>query len=481
MANRQPFTRLPVPNASSDVQSAINDIYDKLAQVPHSVSVGVDPQIAQLQAQITALQKSKASAGGTAADGSAASVAALSIAGALGRAANPQYAFIPALASLPSTIPGVTPFAQDGLLLEQTPSPTTPGQLFRYDAASLSWVGFLSGGKNIVDTHAQRANHPAIAVEIGSTYTETDRQAYYYANGTDWVLITGLGRGTLANRYADLTALDVGFVWCTTDTNILYYWNGTKWAYLVGEQNLTLAAWGALTFAAEDAGYIVNITDYEHRIQWSGTTWSLMAGDSGSKYIVASADGSAPDGGVWQLCDGTVVTVLSIVAGVPTAVNVTTPDLTGDTFLRGGTFTGAVDPTSAPTFSSSGFTFSGTPDTLTGTVDAPVFTGAALGTHSHAVPVGTGSGTIVISNIFGSSGSVTAAAQATATAGGGSFAPLNSSSVSGGTPSGTNSAPNLTMDSYTPAGTISGSGTVSAPIVGTGAPKSYALLWYMRR
>lgn len=96
----------------------------------------------------------------------------------------------------------------------------------------------------------------------------------------------------------------------------------------------------------------------------------------------------------------------------------------------------------APSGTVSAPTFTGTPATLTGSVAAPVFTGDALATHDHSIPPGTdGSG--------GTSGATSA-----------------------GTPTGTNSAPALTMDEYTPAGTISaptltGAQSLAAPATGT--------------
>lgn len=306
-----------------------------------------------------------------------------------------------------------------------------------------------------------------------------------------WFYIAGIYHAGTSSKPTDLfIATDIGFEFFDESVLVSYYGvsesafsaDALYFAYKDGLLSVTFATFGGMTFHPSDAGYEIRITDYEHTIIYSGSTWRFATGDN-SKYAVISIDGNPPQGGVWHLCDGSSVNIFTIVAGVPTVSAFTLPDLRSDVFIRGGTYTGSVDPTSAPTFSSAGFTFAGTPATLTGTVTAPVFSGAALGIHTHTSPVGLqNTTTALITGDFGTGNTQNIADTFTIVhTGSGSAAFLDVSSTSAGTPAGTISAPSLTMNSYTPAGTISGSGTVSAPIVGAGAPKSIAVQWYCRQ
>lgn len=104
--------------------------------------------------------------------------------------------------------------------------------------------------------------------------------------------------------------------------------------------------------------------------------------------------------------------------------------------------------------------FTGTPATLTGSVSAPTFTGSALATHTHELPFqhvagGTGVLRMLAPTIFGTGTSRAAEAQSAApTANTTAAAVLLSEAKSAGTPAGTNSVPTLSMNSYTPQGTV---------------------------
>lgn len=371
------------------------------------------------------------------------------------------------------------------------------------------------------------------------------RSSWFYELGT-------MHAGT-SSKPTDLNPYsDAGFEFHDTTVLVQYYGvhetsfsaSQLYFAWMSGVESMTYSAFTGRTFYASDAGYQVNITDYAHEIIWTGSQWNFAPGDS-SKFVVPSVDGNPPSGGVWGLCDGSAYNVFEVTAGTVNIVNITTPNLTGDTFVRGGTYTGSVNPTSAPTFSTAGFTFTGTPATLTGsispptftgtpatltgttgvaiftgtpatltgTVAAPLFTGAALGNHQHETPFGIGTTGLAGNQVFGSGGALTATGFVAGTGSSVGFVGALTSSVSSGTPTGTNSAPTLTMNSYTPSGTnsapalvinsytpagtnstpsltmnsytpagaITGSGTVSAPVVGAGAPKSLAMQFYLRR
>lgn len=413
--------------------------------------------------------------------------------------------------------------------------------------------------------------YPANSVPIGTAFMETDRKVVYRVGtsaGTcnlshstvTWVsgplfspywggLPIVINSITYLVSFSTSTTLTL-----TTDSGLVTSALGwavlnSSWFYETGTEQTTVADLIARLslFGVVDDGYQLDVFDYQHQVVYngSGNAWAWRGNDQ-SKTLAPSADGTAPNGGFWQFCDGTTVAVFDIITGVPQLVNVAAPDLRSDTFLRGGSFTGTPDVTTPPTFSNSlsfvgtahtltgtistpTFTgasvtptgsvssaiFSGNSATLTGNVAAPTFTGVALGTHTHDSPVGTINATTgAITGDFGnSSTSHTQNATFTIAASAGSFAPIKTSAASAGTPSGTNSAPALTMDpytpsgtiggqsiainpftpsgtvstptltmaSYTPAGTIGGTGAISAPVVGAGAPRSFALLWYMRR
>lgn len=82
-----------------------------------------------------------------------------------------------------------------------------------------------------------------------------------------------------------------------------------------------------------DAGREYRATDYRHRYIWSGTAWQFAEGDGSGQIVAGQPDGSAPNGGLWGLCDGSTYAVAQDDGSV---ANVTTQDLTGDVFVLGG-------------------------------------------------------------------------------------------------------------------------------------------------
>lgn len=100
--------------------------------------------------------------------------------------------------------------------------------------------------------------------------------------------------------------------------------------------------------------------------------------------------------------------------------------------------------------------FTGQAATLTGAVAAPVFTGNTMATHQHELPLQIISSTSqrFLTAVFGT-GTSRAASGANTTSANGTSAPVAlSEAKSAGTPAGTNSVPALTMNSYTPLGTV---------------------------
>jgi hypothetical protein len=388
-------------------------------------------------------------------------------------------------------------------------------------------------------------------ITLNVSYGTATGVAWIVTNGF-WFYHTGCMEGNTAGRPTDLDYnTDSLFLYHDTQVGITYYLTydsgvgGSYFAWWGGTASLTLAAAQALTLRAEDAGYTVWVTDYDHVVQWTGSAWQWGPGDSPAGQIGMFT--AAPVHGLWYFCDGTATTIMKIVAGALITGSFTSPNLNNDTFIRGaGVYSGPTsDPGTSPTFAS-GLTFTGTaatltgtvaaptfsgtpatltgtvgapvftgtPATLTGTVSAPIFTGSALASHAHAVPIGLNGTNFEIQTSYGTVGAGhTGANNIAAPAGGAAFSDILTSSVSAGTPAGTNSAPtlamnsytpagtnsapslvmnsytpagvntapSLAMNSYTPAGTIGGTATIGIPTVGSGAPKSLALLFYVRR
>lgn len=237
------------------------------------------------------------------------------------------------------------------------------------------------------DTHANRANYPNSAYSVDTLFVETDRLLVFRNTGTVWKYVAGTYTDTLAN---------------------------------------------IPTLGTDDAGLLFGVSDYAHLLKWSGTAWGWGPGDPGSGMMTVF---EIDPGTGWHLYDGTVgVTYLK---SDGTTGTVTLPDLTGSgaaaAFIEAGspnsgptaavapTFTGSSVNTSAdsagtPAGANSAPTFTGNPvaaastnatphlvapdvtgtgvspvTTATGTVSAPVFAGAALGTHQHTV---TAAGTV---------------------------------------------------------------------------------------
>lgn len=316
--------------------------------------------------------------------------------------------------------------------------------------------------------------YPANTLPPGSAFLETDHHVIYRngdSSGTcnlnhstvTWVsgplfspywgglpiFINGVTYVVSFSTQTSLTlTTDSGLVTAGLTWTVL----NSSWWYETGIEAMSFATWAARAWTVLDDGYRADIYDYGHQIGLNGVSglWAFASADSGSKYIVASANGSAPQGGPWGFCNGSSYNVFEIIAGVPQLVSVVTPNLTSDTFIRGGAFTGSADASTSPTFNPAGLTFTGTP----------------LGNHVHDSPVGViNATTAFLTTDTGTGGTHSRDANFTISAGSGSAAVLQTSAVSAGTP----------------AGTISGSGAVSAPTVGAGAPKSFALLFYMRQ
>jgi hypothetical protein len=219
VASVNPFSRLPVtlPDGSANA-AAISDLYDKVESnqtTPPNLTT-INSEIATLQQQVTALQ---------------AAITNLYNPNVTDLTGAPQFAFLPALPTIPSNNPTQgAPYAQDGLAILFTPNANKPGSLYRYAAKPYyQWSGPELGGIQ-VDTHANRvANYAAASYKL-TLFFESDRQILYESNGTNWIYAGGVMQAAVASKPADLGTHDAGFLFLATDTPVtLWRWTGSAW------------------------------------------------------------------------------------------------------------------------------------------------------------------------------------------------------------------------------------------------------------
>lgn len=128
----------------------------------------------------------------------------------------------------PNPVKSVPPFAQ--------PITEWRGFVAQAWAAWFNQVARVASAVPVIDTHANRANHPAPVNATGVLF-ESDRNALYVSQTqagppptAAWVFAAGEMVGTLAQRPTDLTANDKSFAFYATDNNYEYHWTGTAWA-----------------------------------------------------------------------------------------------------------------------------------------------------------------------------------------------------------------------------------------------------------
>lgn len=232
----------------------------------------------------------------------------------------------------------------------------------------------------------------------------------------------------------------VGTVFYETDRTVLYaivLSSGVLvWQYIGGTYTTTHTN-RPVDLSTTDTGFLLQITTQAHLCMWRGASWIIT--DAGGGYIVDSPFALLALG--WQLCDGTVTDYLTISGADLALTAFTTPD---EVTAPSGVYHKSIAVYTGTINAASSGSFNGSPATLTGNVSAPIFTGTPGVTS-------------------GPSTSTTATTGANGVADA-----VHTHTI---TPAGTNSAPTLTMDSYTPAGTIAT----------TGQPRNLGVLRYFRR
>jgi len=147
---------------------------------------------------------------------------ALNVSNLIGVLAQPQNAAAPSVTSLPSFN---SQLSQDGGLVALLPTDI----LYRFDGKSTNpgqWRAVAAAG---VIAYGLRAAQPAPG-QPGLMYWQTDYNAVYVDNGTNYVYAVGTHIGTDAARIAlSISINDNGFLWFTSDTHSLYYVSSGAW------------------------------------------------------------------------------------------------------------------------------------------------------------------------------------------------------------------------------------------------------------
>ena len=144
----------------------------------------------------------------------------ISIQGASGQAATPQYAFIPILATVPSNNPTQgAPYAVNGLTI------LVNDQLWRYAGApTYAWQQVATGTVLLDDTHANRVvNYPA-ANYPDALFVETDTLLLLQSIGAIWTTLAGSVQDTHANRLSNWPSVQfsVGTQFFESDRTVTY-------------------------------------------------------------------------------------------------------------------------------------------------------------------------------------------------------------------------------------------------------------------
>lgn len=301
-----------------------------IAQQAHALQVGIKA--------VASTTTPRATSSALQANGAA----PLNVQGLLGQLAQPQYASIPTVTTLP---------APDDFLSQDTGVVRYQGKLWMFDATTApgAWVKLGSVAYVQQDTYA---NRPTVtAADNGLLFYSTNQDVYWQVVGGVWTYAAGMMRGTLSpDQKPTLAAGDVGFLFCSTDFARVYRWSGGAWADAPGQPH----------------------RDYVQLFRVDPTTPG------------------------WHLCDGAAgVTISTAVGGT---ASITVPNLTGvlaymkmGPVYSGPAVTAAVPPTS-PAHSHAITTPTGAPSATTTVDNDEAASTVAVGsnTHTHAITTPTG-------------------------------------------------------------------------------------------
>ena len=257
MAQSHVPTRLNTKDPATN--AALNDLYDKLQQIQSTpvsapVTTTTTPPVAQT---------------------------VVSIQGASGQAAGPQFADIPNLTAIPSNNPTQgLPYTQEGLPVIVSLSPTIPGPIYRYSDTAFVWTRETC--PVLFDTHANRvanylpANYP-IAV-----FVETDTLLTLESTGAAWVTLSGTVRDTHANRLANWPSVQFS-------VNTQFYETDRTVTYSVQNASGTVTVAGGVNVSWTAGNHFINTGSGFTAAQWPSGTPIVIAGITYSVSVVNSA------------------------------------------------------------------------------------------------------------------------------------------------------------------------------------------------
>jgi hypothetical protein len=272
----------------------------------------------------------------------------------------------------------------------------------------------------IEDTHANRSTYSAAAF-VDWFYFETDTLVLYLSVAGAWQYAGGYDLRTqaqLAAYAATLTAADVGTLVWVSDYAHMLKWTGAAWTRGPGdpEHSDTFQIFGA---APTDTGWHACDGSTVNFLKYDGTLGSRTLPNTNATpayVILASTYSATITAAVVPTFAGTLDTTSAVSAGTPSGTN-STPTFSGNTLPAhthdapigdnggltgmfslsvngtGGSYTAlskAVSVADASTINALVTSNNNSALTPSGSVSAPVFTGNALGTHTHTVtPTGT--------------------------------------------------------------------------------------------
>lgn len=273
---------LQLPNLQSHVKPVVEQAIRRLYEFANSVDV----RLSEVSARPVALEQDIPTPAQVSADLQASGRAPLNVSGLIGVLSNPQRATIPEYTALPDS---GDPNSQDGVAI------LLNGQIYRFDQSSEPGQWSPIGTVLYQGTHADRiASYPATNYSVGTLFFEIDRTVYYivldYSGSKKWWFFTGKFRSLLSFLPTDLGPEDIEFRF-----------------------------------------YAI---DYRHSWRWGSTIWTYDR-DNGDRQSGEFATFASDPGIGWALCDGSIVTT-SLDDGTTTSF--TTPDLTGDIAILGGSY-----------------------------------------------------------------------------------------------------------------------------------------------
>ena len=312
-----------------------------------------------------------------------------------------------------------------------------------------------SGGSGSVQygTHNARLQTPAASVEDGAIWYETDRTVWYQFEAGAWHWIDGTYSCTQANLPTDLKANDNGFLALVTDYNHVLQWNGSTPGWQAGPN------WDSPGYIR---GFMLDPSP--------ATGWKLCDGNGDDGSPISSSHPVSylkPNGTLGTITSATMAPCI--------------PNLAGSaSFLQFGSPATGINAAVAPSLSMNSYT-------PQGTVSQPTFTGSAMATHQHEIPIYFSGANLYQLASYGTGSLKTISSYATGTTYSASGAAQLDQAVSAGTPFGTVSQPTFSGTLATLTGTVSQptfsgtlatlTGTVSA----TGTPQGITLRPFFRK